>query len=106
MASGEFNSPCDVLILTNDRYTPYSIDRTINITRPKLFLGRPLAQPMLNSTNHIVRLIDIRPGGRLEARSVILVRGFGRFTGIDNEINIVAGSIVRVQLGGVFSAVG
>ena len=106
MASGEFNSPCDVLVLTHDRYTPYSIDHTINITKPKLFIGNPLANPMLNSTNRIVRLFDVYPGGRLETRSIIMVRGFGRLAGPFHEINIVAGSIVRVQVGGYFTATG
>jgi len=77
MASGEFKSPCEVLILTNDHYNAYQIDHTINITSPKLFLGRPIRPPMLNSTNKIVRLFDGQPGGRLETRAVTLVRGFG-----------------------------
>ena len=68
MASMEYNSACEVLVLVNDKYTPYSVDRTLNISRPILLLGRPINPPMLNSTNHIIRLIDIRPGGRLEAR--------------------------------------
>ena len=34
------------------------------------------------------------------------MRGFGRFVGLNREVNIVAGSTVRVQLGGVFSATG
>ena len=106
MASGEFNSPCDVLILTNDRWTPYAIDHTINITKPKLFIGNPLMMPMLNSTKKIVRLFDVYPGGRLETRSVTLVRGFGRLAGPFNEMNIVSGSIVRVQVGGYFTATG
>ena len=68
MASMEYNSACEVLVLVNDKYTPYSIDRTLNISRPILLLGRPINPPMLNSTNKIVRLMDIRPGGRMEAR--------------------------------------
>jgi hypothetical protein len=35
-----------------------------------------------------------------------MVRGFGRFLGPGKELNVVAGSIIRVQLGGVFSATG
>lgn len=57
MVSGD-ESPCEVVILTQDRFTPYSISKTLNITKPKLLIGRPIFPPMLNSTNRIVRLID------------------------------------------------
>lgn len=57
MVSGD-ESACEVVILTNDRFTPYSISKTLNITKPKLLIGRPIFPPMLNSTNHIVRLFD------------------------------------------------
>lgn len=106
MASGEFNSPCEVLILTNDNYNAYQIDHTVNITSPKLFLGRPIRPPMLNCTNRIVRLFDVQSGGRLEIRAVTLVRGFGYSTGPDNEITVTAGSICRVHVGGYFTATG
>jgi len=106
MASGEYNSPCEVLVFTHDRYTPYSIPHTINITRPILMLGRPINPPMLNSTNRIVRLFDVQPGGRLETRALTLVRGFGYRTGPANEVTIVAGSVVRVHVGGYFTATG
>jgi len=50
-----------------------------------------------------VRLV--LPGGRLEARNVNMVRGFGRNLGLNgNEINLVVGSIARVQVGGQFTA--
>ena len=58
MASMEYPSACDVLVFTNDQFTPYQIDHTLNISRPLLFLGNPLRSPMLNSTNRIVRLVD------------------------------------------------
>lgn len=65
MVSGDA-SPCEVVILTNDRFTPYSISKTLNITKPKLIIGRPIYSPMLNSTNKINRLIDGTPvGGRV-----------------------------------------
>ena len=56
--SREFNSPCEVVILTNDIWTPYSIDHTINVSKPLLILGNPLRSPVLNCTNRIERLID------------------------------------------------
>jgi hypothetical protein len=62
MLSGD-ESPCEVVILSNDRFTPYSISQTLNITKPKLLLGRPIYSPMLNSTNHIVRLFDSKSVG-------------------------------------------
>ena len=102
--SGEFNSPCEVIVLTQDRYTPYSINKMINVTSPKLIIGRPFRSPMLNSTNRIPRLFDVLAGGRLETRSVILVRGFGFRTGPQNEIIVQAGTITRVQVGGFFTA--
>lgn len=48
----------------------------------------------------------VYPGGRLEARALTFVRGFGRFLGDRRQLNIQAGTTVRVQLGGVFSATG
>ncbi len=57
MVSGD-ESACEVVILTNDRFTPYAISKTLNITKPKLLLGRPIYAPMLNSTNAIPRLFD------------------------------------------------
>ncbi len=57
MVSGD-ESACEVVILTNDRFTPYAISQTLNITKPKLLLGRPVYAPMLNCTNHIIRLFD------------------------------------------------
>ncbi len=57
MMSGD-ESPCEVVILTNDRFTPYSIDKTLNITKPKLIIGRPIYLPMLNCTKRINRLFD------------------------------------------------
>jgi hypothetical protein len=57
MVSGD-ESACEVVILSNDRFTPYSISKTLNITKPKFILGRPIYPPMLNSTNRIVRLFD------------------------------------------------
>ena len=105
MASGN-ESPCEIILLTNDRFTPYAINKMINITKPKIIVGRPIYSPMLNSTNGVERLFDILPGGRLETRNVILVRGFGRNYGLnDNEINLAVGTIARVQVGGQFSAV-
>ncbi|KAM3567454.1 hypothetical protein VYU27_010400, partial [Nannochloropsis oceanica] len=60
---------------------------------------------MLNATNRVERLFDILPGGRLETRNVNMVRGFGRNLGLNgNEINLVVGSIARVQVGGQFTA--
>ena len=58
MASMEHPSACDVLVFTNDQFTPYQIDHTLNISRPLLFLGNPLRSPMLNSTKKIERLVD------------------------------------------------
>jgi hypothetical protein len=60
MASMEHQSGCDALVFTNDQFTPYQIEKTINISRPILFLGNPLRSPMLNSTKKIERLIDSR----------------------------------------------
>lgn len=62
MVSGDA-SPCEVVILANDRFTPYSISKTLNITKPKLLIGRPIYPPMLNSTNKINRLIDGKSAG-------------------------------------------
>ena len=135
MVSGD-ESACEVIILTNDRFTPYSIHTVMNVTKSKLIIGRPIYAPMLNSTNRVERLFDgksfmrcflilltrinnphvayqfifggctVLPGGRLETRNVIMVRGFGRNLGINgNEINLVVGSIARVHAGGQFSAV-
>ena len=106
--SREYNSPCQVVVLTNDKFTPYSIDKTLNISRPIMLLGRPINPPMLNSTNRIVRLMDIQPGGRLEARAVQFVRGFGYYVAgfTDHEMNVVAGSIMRVHVGAFFTGVG
>lgn len=58
MASMEFKSACDVLVFTNDQFTPYLLDHTLNISRPLLFLGNPLRSPMLNGTKRIERLVD------------------------------------------------
>jgi hypothetical protein len=47
----------------------------------------------------------VLPGGRLEARNVIMVRGFGTNLGLNgNEISLNVGTIARVQVGGQFSA--
>lgn len=54
----------------------------------------------------IPRTSTVYPGGRLEARAIGLVRGFGRYLGDRRQLNIQAGTTVRVQLGGVFSATG
>ena len=62
MVSGD-ESACEVVILSNDRFTPYSISKTLNITKPKLLIGRPIYQPMLNCTNRIERLFDGKPCG-------------------------------------------
>jgi hypothetical protein len=105
MASGN-ESPCEIILLANDRFTPYAINKMINITKPKIIVGRPIYSPMLNSTNRIERLFDILPGGRLETRNVILVRGFGRNYGLNGDaVNLAVGTIARVQVGGQFSAV-
>ncbi len=106
MASMEYNSPCDVLVLGNDKYAPYDIAHTINITRPKLLLGRPFRQPMLNATHAVVRLFDVLPGGRLETRSVTLVAGFGRWAGPEEDLQIQVGTLARVQVGAFFTATG
>ena len=60
MVSAEFGSLCEILILLNDEYTPYSIRTTMNVSTPKLLIGRPLRMPMLNSTNRIPRLFNGR----------------------------------------------
>ena len=57
MVSGD-ESACEVIILTNDRFTPYAIHTVMNITKSKLIIGRPIYAPMLNSTNRIERLFD------------------------------------------------
>lgn len=49
----------------------------------------------------------VLPGGSLEARNVIMVRGFGVNLGLNgNEISLNVGTVVRVQIGGQFSATG
>jgi hypothetical protein len=62
MVSGD-ESACEVVILSNDRFTPYSISKTLNITKPKLLIGRPIYLPMLNCTNHLDRLFDSKSVG-------------------------------------------
>lgn len=49
----------------------------------------------------------VLPGGRLETRNVIMVRGFGENLGLNgNEINLTVGTIVRVHVGGYWTATG
>jgi hypothetical protein len=85
MASMEYQSGCDVLVFTNDQFTPYSIDHTINISRPLLFLGNPLRSPMLNSTKRIERLVD----------SACCLRVWVRVGIINNNCLILGGSVDR-----------
>jgi hypothetical protein len=76
MVSGDA-SPCEVVILSNDRFTPYSIPRTLNITKSKLLIGRPIYSPMLNCTNHNPRLIDSKSVGLFEVALVSPCHEFG-----------------------------
>lgn len=57
MVSGD-ESACEVIILTNDRFTPYAIHTKMNVTKSKLLVGRPIYAPMLNATNRVERLFD------------------------------------------------
>ena len=98
------HSGCTVIILTRGRGQAYNIRQQMNITDTKVIIGNPLAMPVLNATNKIERLFDVRPGGRLDLRAVTLFHGFGYNT--PDALRIQTGTQVRVLLGGRFTATG
>lgn len=42
----------------------------------------------------------VKPGGKLDVRFVVLVRGFGRQVGAEREVRLTLGSIALVRVGG------
>lgn len=115
-----YGDDCTVIVLMNGNAEgkDYKIEKELNVTSHKIFLGNPIDLPKLNATKKIRRLFNVMPGGKLELRSVCLYKGAGESLGAlgggrklqsglgIGKTKLTIGPAVYVHLGGSFRGSG
>lgn len=71
----------------------------------QIIIGNPIDLPALNATNHIERLFNVLPGGRLDLRAVQLYPGGGRAL-FNGRTRLAVGTAIKVYPGGFVRGAG
>ncbi len=82
-----------------------SIDSPALLAANQIIIGNPIDLPALNATNHIERLFNVLPGGRLDLRAVQLYPGGGRAL-FNGRTRLAVGTAIKVYPGGFVRGAG